>query len=139
MTEEEVYQGSKNYLVRMGYSVFEIKDVNPERGSKFAYKPDLVAYKDGCFVIIECKPTFNYNDYLKLKSVINSPTRLWKFFCELRQYHLMERVGYMGSFEDFSASIQISLAYAGEMNCDYADINHIVVRTWMGDASSTLE
>ena len=152
MTEEEVYQGSKHYLLNNGFillagqpprgvdhlPVIEIKENNAEKGSKFAYKPDQVAYKDGYFIIIECKPSFDYDDYLKLKSVINSPIRVRNFYTELQQYHLLEKAGFTESFDFFCSHLKISLAYSGEQNRKYSDINHIIVRNWQGDASSTL-
>lgn len=152
MTEEKVYLGSKNYLINNGYTVIagqpprgvdhlpviEIKDTNPDKGSKSAYKPDLVAYKNGTFFIIECKPSFSYDDYLKLKSILNSPIRIHNFYIELHQYHLLEKVNYCGSFNDFTNNLQISLAYSGKMNDTYTDIHHIIVSDWRGIATSTL-
>ena len=87
MTEEEVYLGCKNYLLKNGYKVIagqpargvdhlpviEIKgDNDGTKGSKFSYKPDLVAFKENFIYIIECKPKFDLGDYLKLKEIKNS-------------------------------------------------------------------
>ena len=63
LNEEEVYNGSKQWLIDNGFAVLagqpargvdhlpviEIKESTGEKGSKFSYKPDLVAYKDDVF------------------------------------------------------------------------------------------
>ena len=71
LTEEEVYNGTKKILIKNNYTllggqpprgvdhlpVIEIKSgLNREKGSKDSFKPDLVAYRDGILIIIECKP-----------------------------------------------------------------------------------
>lgn len=67
IVEKSVYNGTKNWLLNNGFSilagqpprgvdhlpVIEIKNPTGEKGSRDAYKPDLVAYKDEMFFIIE--------------------------------------------------------------------------------------
>ncbi len=152
MTEEEVYLGTKNYLIKNNFTilagqpprgvdhipVIEIKENSTDKGSKFSYKPDLIAYKNFSFIIIECKPSFNIEDYKKLKSIINNNTRLEKLFIELEQYNLFKKINYTNSFEEFKKNIKISLAYSGNINTQYNDINHICVKDFKGVAISTI-
>lgn len=153
MTEEEVYLGTKNYLIRNGFTilagqpprgvdhlpVIEIKENSELKGSKLSYKPDLIAYKNNYFIIIECKPQFDFGDYTKLKSVISSTTRLEKLYLELTQYHLLEKIKYDKPFSTFKNHIKISLSYSGNMiNTKYNDINHICITNLNGTATSTI-
>ena len=152
LQEEEVYLGSKNYLIKCGFDVLagqpprgvdhlpviEIKDDFADKGSKFSYKPDLVAHKNGVFIIIECKPSFNLGDYIKLKSVLNSPVRMQNFYNELKQYHLFEKVRYNEPFDEFAKHLKISLAYSGKKNSEYTDVDYIIVSDWQGKAISSL-
>ena len=111
MTEEEIYLGTKNYLIKNQFlviagqpprgvdhlPVIEIKDNNSNKGSKFSYKPDLIAFKNDKTIIIECKPLFDYGDYTKLKSILANPTRIQNLYNELKQYHLFEKIQYTKS------------------------------------------
>jgi len=53
---------------------FVAKDNSPDprRHSNGEIVPDLVAYKDGCVIIIEAKPRYSIEDKLKLKDLLNN-------------------------------------------------------------------
>lgn len=105
LSEEEVYNGAKRWLMKNGYTilagqpargvdhlpVIEIKDPTGEKGSKDSYKPDLVAFKDDVFFIVECKPAFDHGDNLKIQDVLSSLTRLQNLYIELSQYNLLKK------------------------------------------------
>ena len=153
MTEEEVYLGTKRYLIKNNFlvlagqpprgvdhlPVIEIKESNSEKGSRFSYKPDLIAFKNNRFIIIECKPTFNYGDYQKLHNILSNSTRFKNFYLELEQYNILFKANYTLGFEYFCQNIQIALAYCGEINDKYNDIDYICVSNWNGDGFSTIQ
>ncbi|MEL5900796.1 hypothetical protein AAGC94_22590 [Clostridium sporogenes] len=126
LSEEEVYIGTKKLLKKNHFyilagqpargndhlPVVEIKSgTNYNKGSKHSYKPDLVAFKNDIFYIIECKPTFDLGDYNKLVEILSSKIRLKMFFTELNQRNLLTRVNYKHSFAHFKDNIQGCLAY----------------------------
>lgn len=147
LNEEEVYNGSKQWLIDNGFAVLagqpargvdhlpviEIKESTGEKGSKFSYKPDLVAYKDDVFYIIECKPKFNKNDNNKIINILESDARLYSFYTELEQYRLLQKVGYTKHYEEFKKSVQGVLAYSGPKR-EKTPLHHLIVKTWMGSA-----
>ena len=90
LTEEEVYNGAKIWLKKNAFfilagqpargvdhlPVIEIKNSTGDKGSKFSYKPDLVAYKNNIFYIIECKPEYDAEDNMKINDILLSEYRL---------------------------------------------------------------
>ena len=148
LTEEEVYNGSKRWLRKNGYQVIagqpargvdhlpviEIKLPSGDKGSRDAFKPDLVAYKNGVFFIIECKPEYNDGDRVKILEVLQSKERLKHFFNELNQYQLLSRVGYSQSLDSFFDSVQGILAYSG-MPGPPCELHKLIVRDWKGLAT----
>ena len=148
LTEEEVYNGAKRWLRKNGFlviagqpargvdhlPVIEIKQPSGDKGSRYAYKPDLVAYKDEVFYIIECKPGFDYGDLEKVNEVLNSTERKRNFFAELEQYHLLSRVQYDKPIEVFCDSIKGVLAFSGDLGPD-CDLHKLLVVDWKGRAT----
>lgn len=148
LTEEEVYNGAKRWLRKNGYvvlagqpargvdhlPVIEIKQPTGDKGSKDAYKPDLVAYKDGLFYIVECKPGFDTGDLNKVTDVLTSKERLLNFYHELAQYQLLRRVNYTSVFSDFSHSVEGVLAFSGSCKTQ-CPLHQLVVTDWKGQAS----
>ncbi len=70
--------------------VIEIKD--PDRvgkGSKGAFKPDIVAYRDGTWILVEAKPRYSNSDRLKLLGIIAHSNRLRELANELHQRGLL--------------------------------------------------
>lgn len=147
LTEEEVYNGTKRWLTQNGFMVIagqpakgvdhlpviEIKLTSKKRGSKYAYKPDLVAYKSGKFYIIECKPRFNKGDLEKVNQVLSSTERLVKFYNELKQYNLLKRVGCDYSSETFCEAVEGMLAYSGKWGPE-CSLHQLLVFDWKGNA-----
>lgn len=147
LSEEEVYNGAKRWLMKNGYTilagqpargvdhlpVIEIKDPTGEKGSKDSYKPDLVAFKDDVFFIVECKPAFDHGDNLKIQDVLSSLTRLQNLYIELSQYNLLKKVHYSKDFGIFKQSIKGVLAYSGNQGPEIP-LNHLIVESWTGIA-----
>ena len=147
LSEEEVYLGAKRWLIQNGYSVLagqpargndhlpviEIKQPTGEKGSRNAYKPDLVAFKDGSFYIIECKPEFNRDDLEKIRSILSSDIRERMFFQELEQYGLLRRINYNEPFETFRDSIEGMLAFSGNAG-PACELKQLIVKSWKGTA-----
>lgn len=148
LTEEEVYNGTKNWLLNNGFSilagqpprgvdhlpVIEIKNPTGEKGSRDAYKPDLVAYKNEVFFIIECKPKYDFGDNNKLHNVLSSHERLFYFYRELQQYKLLAKINYDKPFDIFVAHVKAMLANSESYNtaCEF---KQLIVQSWLGDAT----
>lgn len=147
LSEEQVYLGTKELLKNNNFiliggqpargtdhlPVIEIKSGdNFDKGSKYSYKPDLVAFKKDTFYIIECKPQYDIGDSLKLNNIIKSNDRLLAFFNELNQRGLLKKINYTSSFEIFKNHINIALAYSGDYVCD-TTCTHITINNFMGD------
>lgn len=147
LSEEEVYNGTKRWLRKNGFlviagqpargvdhlPVIEIKNPTGDKGSKFSYKPDLVAYKNNVFYIIECKPGYDSDDNTKINDVLLSENRLKSFYTEINQYKLFDKVNYRPTFSVFKNSIEGILAFSGSPgpNCN---LHKIIVATWQGEA-----
>ncbi len=108
LREDEVYLGTKSLLAKHGWlliggqppsgcnhlPVIEVKDKRMnERGSRGAYKPDLVAYKNGILMLIECKPKRNLRDIRKLREILADDARKRALLNEIDQRKALERVG----------------------------------------------
>lgn len=145
LSEEEVYNGSKRWLINNGYAiiagqpargvdhlpVIEIKMPSGDKGSRDAYKPDLVAFKDDLFFIIECKPEYNDSDRIKILNILNSEERLYNFYVELKQYQLLRRVGYGKAVREFYNDIRGILAFSG-MPGPACELKKLIVEDWKG-------
>jgi len=114
MNEEAVYSAAKTWLRLKGWDVIggqppsgtdhlpviEIKnDAVHEKGSRGAYKPDLVALKDATIAFIECKPKYDFDDHHKLESILGSHRRLRSAWNEIRRRNI-EAEGLVLAFED---------------------------------------
>jgi len=106
--EVEVYLAVKKYLNKNDFivlagqppngcddvPVLEIKDpVLKEKGSKGAFKPDLIAYKEGQIIIIECKAKFDIRDQEKLMKVKKCIKRKEMIFNEIVGRSIFKRNG----------------------------------------------
>lgn len=153
LDEERVYVGTKRFLKNNDYlvlagqpprgvdhiPVIEIKDPNfTDKGSKNAYKPDLVAFKNNKFFIIECKPQYDLGDYDKLNSILSSNERLNTFYNELKQRGLFKKNNINLSFDDFKSSTFGVLSYSSEIILN--DLYYIKVNNWIkGYVDTNLE
>lgn len=147
LSEEEVYVGAKRWLQNNGFivlagqpargvdhlPVIEIKLPTGDKGSQFSYKPDLVAFKDNVFYIIECKPKYDLGDHEKLISVLTSDERKNNFYIEMEQYGLLERISYEGTKSDFCTSLKGVLAFSGQ-DVEDDQLNRLLVDDWKGIA-----
>lgn len=147
LTEEEVYNGAKNWLQNNGFlilagqpprgvdhlPVIEIKNPTGEKGSRNAYKPDIVAYKEGEFYIIECKPKYDLGDDMKLHNILSSHDRLFLFYRELQQYKLLKKANYNETFNMFVSHINGMLANSETYKRECI-LKQLVVKSWLGDA-----
>jgi hypothetical protein len=146
LSEEEVYIGTKLFLKKNMFSiiggqpprgvdhlpVIEIKSgTNLEKGSKDAYKPDLIAYKNGIFYIIECKPSYNEMDFRKIQDVFSSVDRIKSLFLELTQRRIFQKLNYNKELDNFQNSLKGVLAYSGNYFNNEL-IGHIVVEDYKG-------
>ena len=101
-----MYVGTKSLLKKAGWNmiggqpprgsdalpVIEVKSgLATMRGSYGAYKPDLVAHKDGVLLLVECKPGHDLNDIDKLRGLLTDPGRLAALMQELQQRKLLDR------------------------------------------------
>ena len=91
--------GLKKYLKREGWSLLggqppsgtdhlpliEIKNfIGDEKGSKYSFKPDLVAYRKSEMLIVEIKPCFSASDLEKLHEIVVDVNRQDAFWSEIR-------------------------------------------------------
>lgn len=153
LDEERVYAGTKRFLRNNDFlvlagqpprgvdhiPVIEIKDPNfVDKGSKNAYKPDLVAFKNNKFFIIECKPQYDLGDYNKLKSILYSDDRLHAFYNELTQRGLLRKNNINLSYEYFKSNIFGVLSYSSDVTTN--DLYYIKVNNWIkGNVDTNLE
>jgi hypothetical protein len=146
LSEEMVYNGTKKLLIHNDFQVLggqpprgvdhlpviEIKSIdNTTKGSKNAFKPDLLCYKNEIFYIVECKPTFDENDYYKVHEILNSEARLKLLYVELEQRNILKRINYPYSLEHFKLNIKGCLAYSG-IKVEASNVLHIVVENFLG-------
>lgn len=144
LDEEHVYTGTKRFLKNNGFlilagqpprgvdhlPVIEIKDPSfVDKGSKNAYKPDLVAFKNNNFFIIECKPQYDLGDYDKLKSILSSNERLHAFYNELTQRGLLRKNNINLSFNYFKSNIFGVLSYSSDVTIN--DLYYIKINNWI--------
>ena len=148
LSEEEVYNGAKRWFRNNGYlviagqpargvdhlPVIEIKNPTGDKGSKYSYKPDLVAYKNNKFFIIECKPEYNEDDISKINDILLSDTRLKSFYSEINQYNLFDKIGYHPTFIMFKNSIEGVLAFSGSPGPS-CNLHKLIIESWQGSAT----
>ena len=126
MNEDEVYVLAKKALRDEGWMllagqppsgcdhlpVVEVKD--PARdglGSGGAFKPDLIAHRDGVILICECKPVYSASDEQKVLGIVNNQSRLAELEDELETRNLWRRHEISRPREGFVW--RGALAYAG--------------------------
>ena len=130
MEEDEVYLASKALLKREGWlllggqppsgcdslPVIEVKAPTRVRlGSKGAFKPDLVAFKCGVFLLVECKPTHNDRDAQKLREILGDEDRLETLYREMNQRSLFQRHHIGVKPEVFKTVVRGAIAHAGSL------------------------
>lgn len=128
MREDEVYVNTKALLRKDSWKilggqppsgcdhfpVIEIKTpIRSSLGSKGAFKPDLLAYKRGMFLIVECKPTHSPTDAAKLRSILSDKCRLSCLYDELVSRNILNKHQLKISVADFPRLIHGALAHGG--------------------------
>ena len=131
MREDEIYIATKKWFKSNHFEiiggqppngsdnipVIEIKDrFIKEKGSKGAYKPDLIAINNNILVIIECKPLDSKSDEKKLLDIINSEIKKKLLFDELIKRGIVERykdIEYLNSYEIFKDKLRYCLSHNG--------------------------
>jgi len=128
LSEDLVYLGTKAFLKAHGWTLLAGQPPNgcnslpvveikcPERkgiGSLGAYKPDLIAARDGIFLLVECKPDHSVRDAIKLADILASGERVNLLYAEICQRKLLERKGIECNAMRFSAGIRGALAHSG--------------------------
>lgn len=112
LREDEVYVGAKALLGRLRWTVIagqppagcdhlpvvEVKaPTRAALGSLGAFKPDLIAVRDECLLLVECKPAHDEGDAVKLRAVIGSDDRRATLFSEIHQRRLLAKRGFSES------------------------------------------
>ncbi|MCG3584666.1 hypothetical protein L9Z42_14680 [Clostridioides difficile] len=148
LSEEEVYIGTKNFLLKNNFillggqpprgtdilPVIEIKSKsNIDKGSRDSYKPDLLAYKDGFFYIIECKPKYCKSDIDKLQSILTSDTRISCLYYELKQRNIFNNINFNKDIDSFKSSLKGVVSYSGKLITNNI-VSHIIVKDFSGNA-----
>lgn len=149
LSEEEVYIGTKNFLINNNFTilggqpprgtdtlpVIEIKSkVNTDKGSKLSYKPDLLAFKNSLFYIIECKPKYCQSDVEKIESVLESEDRIECLYNELKQRNILNNINYKLSINEFKISLKGVVSYSGNIVMN-DKVSHIIVKDFLGNAN----
>lgn len=105
LTESEVYVYTKEFLRGQGWTLIggeppggtdelhriEIKD--PEHdgiGSNGSKKVDLIAQKSGQILLLELKPSYSYQDVLKLNEIVNREDLRREFFKSCKERGALE-------------------------------------------------
>ena len=142
-SEEFIYNSCKLFLMSSNYILLagdpprgldpslpfvEIKGENfGLKGSKNSYKPDLIAYKDNIFYIIECKPLFNEGDYNKLQETIFNKERIQELYRALNEKNILIQHNIRIDFNTFSESLTAYLCYSGRPNPEANLFKHIII------------
>lgn len=126
MTEGHVYIATKAILTRVSATlvagqppsgtdhlpVVEIKDpARVLKGSRGAFKPDLIAWFEPHLFVIECKPKRSIADIAKLHEVLDSPERLYLLHHELTQRGILMRSGITLSAQAMAQYVIGAIAY----------------------------
>ena len=123
-----MYVGTKKFLQHLGWAVIagqpprgsdhlpvvEIK--SPLRtgiGSWGAFKPDLIAHKEGITVLVECKSAHNEADAQKLRMVLKDQERVLLLYSEIQQRGLFGRRGLDVDRVAFARGLHGALAHSG--------------------------
>lgn len=84
--------------------VVEVKDpLRESKGSGGAYKPDLIAWHSGWFLLVECKPGLDANDAAKLGAILGSRPRLAELWAELESRRILDAIAPPGGRLERSA------------------------------------
>jgi hypothetical protein len=128
--EDIIYIHAKSFLIDSGWKVLagqppngcdnlpvvEIKLASKtEKGSRGACKPDLIAFKEGLCLLVECKPNHSEEDAAKLRGVLDSVERVDLLYLEIQQRHLLERRGITASESEFKKGLRGALAHSGKV------------------------
>lgn len=131
LAEDEVYIGAKALLRSHGWTILagqppsgsnhlpvvEVKwSGRAGKGSKGAYKPDLIASKAGVFMLVECKPDHNEADAEKLREILGDASRKSLLFREMTQRHLLERHGITSGEIEFCDRLIGAIAHSGAVH-----------------------
>lgn len=146
LPEDEVYIGCKELLRVDGWQVLAGQPPNgcdhlpvveikapwrTQKGSLAAYKPDLLAAREGIFLIIECKPRLDTGDVAKLREILAEPGRVESLYSEIRQRRLLERRQLTASFSEFRNGICGAVAHSGPP-MSLPDLWVVIVRSMDG-------
>lgn len=128
LSEDAVYVGAKKILKRFGWIViagqppsgtdhFPVVEVkSPLRtgiGSIGAFKPDLVAHREGLTMLVECKPTHSEADARKLRLTLGDRQRVDLLYEEIEQRGLFRRRKIEIGLEEFAEGLRGALAHSG--------------------------
>ena len=120
LNEAEVFITVRNYLLENNWQVIggqppsgtdylpviEIRDPSYKgKGSKGAYKPDLLAWHEFNLFIIELKPSFNQPDREKVNEVLRSPERVKSLWESLIQRNIS--VGDFGQISEVQGKSRV--------------------------------
>lgn len=132
MREDEIYVITKKWFKQKGFiaiagqppngcdniPTIEIKDIlNHNKGSKGAYKPDLVFANEDNIIIVECKPLHDDDDEKKLLGILENNSRISLLYEELTQRNIFKRrkiEKFYSNLTSFEKKIKLCLAHAGE-------------------------
>jgi hypothetical protein len=130
MREDGVYLATKRFLKANGWlmlagqppngcdhlPVVEIKAPNrTEKGSKGTYKPDLIAYRKGVLLLVECKPVHDEGDAQKLRGILMDSSRCQELITELVQRNILNRHQIKVAIDELQSGIRGALAHAGSV------------------------
>lgn len=119
MREDEIYLATKIWFQENGFVVLagqppngcdniptiEIKDIsNKAKGSKGAFKPDLVFASFNYLILVECKPRDDVDDENKLLEVNDNISRQKLLFEEIKQRGIFKRRNLEPYFPDFNVT-----------------------------------
>lgn len=127
--EMELYISLKKYLKQQGWSLLggqppsgtdhlpliEIKNqIGEAKGSKFSFKPDLVAYLERQILVVEIKPRFSQSDLKKLQEFSSVESRQNAFWSEIQTRDLAAPDGSRLWLSREKIVVRPSLCFRGE-------------------------
>ncbi len=132
MREDQIYIYSKKWFSFNNYKILagqppsgsdnipniEIKDPKYNyKGSKGAYKPDLIVANNNYIIIIECKPLYDEKDMRKLLDIEQSSQRKINFYKEIISRGLLKKNNLSSCFDTqlkFNKCLRYALANTGK-------------------------
>jgi hypothetical protein len=127
--EMDLYISLKRYLKNSGWEILggqppsgsdhipvvEVKlNHGLEKGSRQAFKPDLLALRDNQLMLFEIKPNYSQSDFEKLIAVLDSDQRIRALWLELRERKVRDTLGrFLFDYRD-EIVIHCALAYEGQ-------------------------